>query len=200
MKKDERRKIIIFLVVVFLCLFYLKEKATYTSYSSEASGEADAKIASWNISLDGQKITTKEMQDITINDIHWDKSNVREGKAAPGSQGVMKIEIDPGDTDVAIKYDLEVIDKNVDENMILRVLNIVQSDVELIKTGINKYSAVLTLDMINKKVKPVVQLDLIWENDDNINDLDKNFDLDNFLKINFTAVQYRGEEIIAYTE
>lgn len=201
MKKSDLLKAVVFFVIVIVCLLYLKSKGTYTSYSSEVDGSADSVIAGWNIKIDKEEVTTSSIKNVAISDIKWEGNRVEEGKVAPGSYGKMNVEIDPTGTDVAIKYDFEIIDKKVDENVILTVDNITQSDVELIKTGPNMYTSLLTLDMIKKGVKPVLHLDVMWENDDSINDYeDKDFDLDNFLKINFSAVQYRGEEIVPYSE
>ncbi len=201
MKNRDKWKLLAFIVIVVLCLWYLHSKGTYTSYSSEVNGEADSKIAGWHIKIDKEEVTTVEEKNIQIKDISWEGTRVEDGKVAPGSVGKMNIEIDPTGTEVAIKYDLEVVDKKVDAKTILTVKNITQSDVELIRTGPNTYTSVLTLDMIDKGIKPVVQMDIEWENDDNVNDLEGNdFDLDSFFKINFSAVQYRGEEIVAYSE
>ena len=109
--------------------------------------------------------------------------------------------IDPTGTDVAIRYDLEIIDKNVDPNKILTITNITQHGVNLVKTDVNTYTGIITLDMIDSGVKPSLVLDVSWINDDNVNDLEKEIEsIEDYLFIRFKASQYRGEAITEYIE
>ena len=187
MKRENILRTFAFIISVFLCIWYLKQKNTYTSYTSEADGTVDSAIANWNIKIDKETVTTLKQKNVAIKDIEWDESEVAPGKVAPGSKGKMHVEIDPTGTEVALLYTLQILDNKADKNMILTVENIKQSNAELIKTGENEYTSVITLDMLKNKVKPVVEMDLKWENNDDINDLDRNLNLDKFLKINFLS-------------
>ena len=120
---------------------------------------------------------------------------------APGSTGVLDINIDPTDTDVAIKFDLEIIDKNIDPLKILTVSSITDSSNQLIRTGVNTYTGIITLDEISSGTIENIKLNIEWI--DNGEDIDFDTITDNsedYLEINFTAMQYRGEEIVSYTE
>lgn len=205
LKKSVKKvlQVLLIVVLILLCLLFLKSRVTYTSYESNVEGKVASPIASWRISIDGKDITTSESSTgIKIDNVTWNTSNVREGKVAPGSTGDMAIEIDPTGTDVAIYYELEVIDKTVDEDKILKVTSILSDKVALTKVAVNKYVGVLSLDDIESGVKPVISVKVIWEsNEEVVYDPDAVNDLDSFLVFNFTAKQYNGETLPAeYTE
>lgn len=200
-EKSNKKKVKIIIIVICLCLIYLATKITYTAYESNIEGTVDAKIAKWDISINNEQITTIEEKNISIKDIKWDGTHVAEGKVAPGSTGVMKIQIDPTKTDVAIRYDLEIIDKTINPDVVLKVTSIEQDSLELVKTGKNTYTGIISLNSIQSGIKPTITLNLIWENDQNVNDLDKEItSTDDYLQMNFTASQYKGETIVPYTE
>lgn len=205
MKKSVKKNIQVLLVVtlILLCLLFLKSRVTYTSYESNVEGKAASPIASWEISIDGKDITSTEATTgIKIDNITWNTSNVRDGKVAPGSDGSMIIKIDPTGTDVAIYYELEVIDKTVDEKKFLKVTSILSNNVELIRTDVNKYAGVLSLSDIRNGVTPEIDVKVIWEDtEDVVYDSEVVSDLDSFLVFNFNARQYRGEALPAkYSE
>lgn len=205
MKKSVKKNIQVLLVVtlILLCLLFLKSRVTYTSYESNVEGKVASPIASWEISIDGKDITSTEATTgIKIDNITWNTSNVRDGKVAPGSDGSMIIKIDPTGTDVAIYYELEVIDKTVDEKKFLKVTSILSNNVELIRTDVNKYAGVLSLSDIRNGVTPEIDVKVIWEDtEDVVYDSEVVSDLDSFLVFNFNARQYRGEALPAeYSE
>lgn len=201
----NKRNFIQCVIVVFciiLCFLYLKSKATYSSYESVVDGNIDSSIASWNIKIDNESITTLDMnKSVGINDIKWDTTNVREGKVAPGSSGVMNINIDASETDVAVKYEMEIIDKVVDNTKFFTVTDIFSTNTNLIKTGLNKYVGILSIDDIENGIKPNIQIDMEWKTTEEIVYKDENADdLESFIVINFVASQYNGEEIVPYVE
>ena len=206
LKKNVKKVLQVFIIaiLILLCIAFLKSRVTYTSYETSINGNISSPIASWRINIDGKDISTLSTEGLTINSINWITNNVREGKVAPGSVGDMKIVVDPTGTDVAIYFELEIIDKSVDESKFLKVTNIsvANTDVELRRIAVNKYAGILTLDDISSGIKPEMDIDVIWESledveyNPNVND-----NLDAFLVFNFNAKQYGGEELPAeYTE
>lgn len=206
LKKNVKKVLQVFIIaiLILLCIAFLKSRVTYTSYETSINGNISSPIASWRINIDGKDISTLSTEGLTINSINWITNNVREGKVAPGSVGDMKIVVDPTGTDVAIYFELEIIDKSVDESKFLKVTNIsvANTDVELRRIAVNKYAGILTLDDISSGIKPEIDIDVIWESledveyNPNVND-----NLDAFLVFNFNAKQYGGEELPAeYTE
>lgn len=204
-EKGIKRKVHCFFVffLVVVCLLYLTSKTTYTSYESSLDGTIDSPIAGWNILIDGKNISNVVSTDsLKIEAITWDTSNVREGKVAPGSVGDMIITIDPTGTDVAIYYELEVIDKSVDPDKLLLVTSIVfGTGTELVKINENTYAGILTLDDIDSGKKPRIDVKVLWDGtEDMVYDPEVVGNLDSYLVMNFTAKQYMGEEVLtAYT-
>ena len=202
LKKNVKKVLQVFIIaiLILLCIAFLKSRVTYTSYETSINGNISSPIASWRINIDGKDISTLSTEGLTINSINWITNNVREGKVAPGSVGDMKIVVDPTGTDVAIYFELEIIDKSVDESKFLKVTNIsvANTDVELRRIAVNKYAGILTLDDISSGIKPEIDIDVIWESledveyNPNVND-----NLDAFLVFNFNAKQYGGEELPA---
>lgn len=189
---------IFFLVVV--CILYLSSKTTYTSYESELDANIDSPIAGWNILIDNKSVTAVESTDsLKIESISWDTSNVREGKVAPGSKGDMIITIDPSGTDVAIYFELEVIDKSVDSNKLLLVTNITFGrDTELVKINDNTFAGILSLDDISAGKKPALYVKVLWDGtEDMVYDPEIVGNLDSYLVMNFRAKQYLGEESLS---
>ena len=192
-KNKQLLKFLIITVVVISCFIYLKNKVTYTSYESNVDSKIVPNIAKWDIYINDNLVTTSDTKTISIRDIIWENSHAKENMVAPGSKGHLDITIDPKDTDVAIQYEIEIIDKKVDENKILTITNIDIHDYELTNIKENTYSGIISLDDIKNNKTITISLDIEWINDDEINDLDKNIkSLDDYIVINFNATQYRG--------
>lgn len=205
LKKSVKNMLQVFLIAILivLCLFFLKSRVTYTSYETDVEGKVASPIANWIISIDGKTITEEEeVAGIKIDDISWYNDYARGNKVAPGSTGEMTISIDPSGTDVAIYYELEVIDKSVDDTKFLTVKNIYFDNNELTKIDVNKYMGVLSLSDIRSGVKPQMKFDVVWEStEDIVYDREAVSDLDGFLVVNFNARQYNGEALpAAYME
>ncbi len=195
-------QVLLIVVLILLCILFLKSRVTYTSYESKLNSDIAAPIATWKILIDGKNITTDRENDVVkIDNIVWDQTNVREGKVAPGSEGKMTINIDPSGTRVAVYYEMEFIDKSVDETKLLKISNM-SVDSSLRKIDVNKYAGIFTLDDIKAGVKPVITMDVVWVDDEDLVwDEDMISDLDSFVVFNFSAKQYFGEELPPiYTE
>ena len=201
--KDKKKKIVQIIVVTILLfgsLFYLYSNGTYTAYETETNGKITPGIAKWNISVDGFKVTSSDVQTIGLSNITWNSSNAVNGKAVPGSNGTAKAIIDPMDTDVAIKYTFEIIDKSVDDTKFLKVTNINDNGNNLIRVGENVYTGIFSLDDIKNKVKKELVLDVEWPLGEDVDPTSEEVNSSvNFLVINFTVEQYKGEAIVPYS-
>lgn len=201
---ENKRKSIIQIVVVTILvlgsLYYLYSKGTYTAYETLTNGKITPNIAKWNISVDGFKITSSDVQTIGLSNITWNSSNAVNGKALPGSTGTAKITIDPMDTDVAIKYTFEIVDKNVDDTKFLKVTNINDNGNNLIRVGENVYTGIFSLDDIKKQTKKELILDVEWPLGEDVDPTSEEVNSSiNFLVINFSVEQYKGEAIVPYS-
>lgn len=201
MKKNKKTiQIIVVCLVVLGSLFYLYSKGTYTSYETLTNGKITPKIAKWNIKVDGIEVTTSDVVTIGLSNINWVSNNAVAAKAVPGSHGFATVKIDPMDTDVSIKYTLEIIDKNVDNNKFLEISNINNSTNSLIQTGENTYVGVITLDELKNKTITTLTFDVLWPLGDAVDPYsDEVNSSSNFLEINFSVEQYKGEVITPYT-
>ena len=187
MKKNKKTiQIIVVCLVVLGSLFYLYSKGTYTSYETLTNGKITPKIAKWNIKVDGIEVTTSDVVTIGLSNINWVSNNAVAAKAVPGSHGFATVKIDPMNTDVSIKYTLEIIDKNVDNNKFLEISNINNSTNSLIQTGENTYVGVITLDELKNKTITTLTFDVLWPLGDDVDPYsDEVNSSSNFLEINF---------------
>lgn len=171
------------------CLIYLKSKVTYTSYESKVEATVDSKIANWNILVNDTLITSDTPKDIVIDKIDWFTNHTREGKVAPGSTGVVTLIIDPKTTDVAIEYELKIIDKKIDPTKILTVTYVSTNNYDLTKVG-DTYSATFPLKEIKSGKKEVITIFLKWIEESEVTEVtpEDNISTD-FIEISFKAKQ-----------
>lgn len=199
-RKKSIIQIVVVMVLVFGSLYYLYSKGTYTAYETLTNGKITPNMAKWNISVDGFKVTSSDVQTIGLSNITWNSSNAVNGKALPGSTGTVKITIDPLDTDVAIKYTFEIVDKNVDDTKFLKVTNINDNGNNLIRVGENVYTGIFSLDDIKKQAKKELTFDVEWPLGEDIDPTSEEVNSSiNFLVINFSVEQYKGETIVPYS-
>lgn len=125
------KKINVLIILSFLFILVFGAAYSYSKYSTEVSGSASADVANWNITVNGCDIVNPDKTNtscfnetvntedntVTINKnfkitdfTYTNNSNpdVVGNKIAPGSSGTFKIKIKPNDTQVSIKYKLDV--------------------------------------------------------------------------------------------
>lgn len=199
MKDSNGRKILGVIILVILCFVFLGTRATFMSYESLADASVNGQAANWKILIDNQDITTIDTKEIAISDVVWNQDHVREGKIAPGSTGKMNILIDPADTEVAIRCDFTIIDKNVDDTKYLVVNGMSADGITFVETKKGVYTGVISLEDIKNGVKPIITLDLEWKSNP-LGDVmsDEVLSGKDFMEIDFQASQYNGEPILSY--
>lgn len=195
MRKRENVSIFI-LLIMSIALLYIIANKTYTSYESETNGDISLDIADWKIKINDQEIV-EESQEIKLSNIDWLGDHTANNRVAPGSKGVVKINIDPTTTEVAIKYSISYVDHNSDPNTVLSVSSITLDDGELTREEDGSYSGIITLDEIKEGQKKVLNIEVEWVNDENNNVSDTQIGLEDsipqYLKLDFHASQYQGE-------
>ncbi len=125
------KKVSVLIVLSFLLILVLGAAYSYSKYSASVSGSASADVAKWNITVNGCNIVNPDKQNSAcfeevvdeennivtvtrnfgINEFTYDNKgskDVVDNKIAPGSSGTFKIRIKPNDTQVSIKYKLNV--------------------------------------------------------------------------------------------
>lgn len=196
---SKNRKLLL-IVVLILCSFilYYGSKYTYTSYESSVDAEVNSKVAGINVSINGQNIVKKNLDSIKLDNITLTSTHTREGKISPGSTGTFAITLDPTGSEVAFRYDFELIDKSTDSNKLLTFDGFSSDNGNLIKTASNTYTGIITLDDINNKKVINITGSFTFNDDDIPAITEDNGNLDDFFEIKFHAIQYNGEEIIPY--
>lgn len=162
MKIVKKHKMIALVIVILICLLYLKGNSTYTSYESEVTGNVESDIADWKIKVNDTMITTENEQVINIDSISWETNHTRDGKASPGASGTIEITIDPTSTGVAFNYELTVIDQTVDPTKIL-VVNEIDTDVGKLEKIDNTYYGSMSLADIKAGKKVKLTIHVKWE-------------------------------------
>lgn len=174
---------------------------TYAIFESEISGEKEVEKAKWTILVNRTNISNGIVEEFTIDQINVQGSEtVEEGKLAPGLSGNFNIEIDPSDTDVSIKYEINFDLTNL-ENTKIKIDSIIETQEgnNLIKTGENTYTGIITLSDIQKGVKNNITINFSWDEDETTGEEDTAIGKIENGKINIPVkvkvLQYLGEEI-----
>ena len=196
---SKKRKLFL-VIVLILCSFvlYYGSKYTYTSYESSVDAEVNSKVAGINVSINGQNIVKKNLDSVKLDNITLTSTHTREGKISPGSTGTFAITLDPTGSEVAFRYDFELIDKSTDNSKLLTFDGFTSDNGNLIKTASNTYTGIITLDDINSNKVINITGSFTFNDDDIPAITEDNGNLDDFFEIKFHAIQYNGEEIIPY--
>ena len=199
----NKKAAFIFLFLAIGYFFYLSSKSTYTSYESNITGKVNANTAGIHLSINGFDVMNSgEVLDnrIILENTTWESTHTREKKISPGSSGTIDLEVDPSSSDVAILYEFQFVDKVIDEEKLLNFGDIVSEDSSFIRTGVDTYTGLFTLDDINNGKKANIHVDFYF---DYLNDIEgiteDNQVFDDLFEIHFHAIQYKGEEIIPYS-
>lgn len=200
---NKKFKIFIYLLLVVTCFGYLKYKSSFASYETNITGNINPRIAKWSILVNGVETTGSEGEvNLDFDSVDWVcPGGVRAGKIGPGCYGDIELIVEAANTEVAVLYEFDIVDKTVVPEKILRITNMTFSNSNFKKTGETTYSGYLSLDDIKNNPTLTLTMDVVWEDDGDIV-YDEQFftNDDNYITIDFFAKQYLGEEIIPYNE
>lgn len=187
-------------IMIFVTIYEITN--TYGLFESNINMNADSKLATWNILINDTNIGKSETFTID-NFISEEDSTVASGKIAPGTSGYFNINIDPSTTQVSIRYDL-TFDFSKLDNLFTIIKVEEKNGYNLIKTGPNTYSNVITLNEIKENKTNNIRVHIKWNNNEENNDKDTEIGLteNNTLNIpvSITVLQYSGEKIEPYVE
>lgn len=195
-------KIILGIFGIFILAVVLYEfNDSYGLFESNNNMIVNSEIGKWNVYVGGKEATSGSFTVDSINII--DSSNVKEGKLAPSTVGYFDIIIDPRDTSVSVRYDITFDFSSVTGNFsVTEIEEII--DGNLIRTGENTYSKVISLADIKNGTTNTVRVYVKWNNIEENNDIDSAIGStkDNYINIPVTVMvsQYLGEVIEEYTE
>ena len=192
----SKKRISILLVMSLLLVGILIVSYSYALYESNIKGKVDTHPANWNIKVNNTLISTGVTNEFTIDSINYTQtdSNVRAGKFAPGIEGYYDLTIEPTDTEVSIKYTIEINDFE-NENLAVDHLTLLSGAGTLTQSG-DTYVGIIPL---NSTVTENIRIFLKWTDlnttEANAKDSEmgtkENPDVDIPVSVHF--IQYLGE-------
>ncbi len=202
MKELLKKKIfLIFLAIFGLLFLYFGARATYTAYESNITGKASAPVSQIHLLINGEDLGTDAELDnrILLDNVTWTSTHTRAGKMSPGSTGNFQFELDPTGSEVAILYEMRLVDKRVDSTKLL-TFNSVTSDRTLVRTAIDTYSGIISLANIQNGEKTHITVSFVFDDTADIEGItEDNQVYEDFFEIHFHALQYQGETLVPYT-
>lgn len=196
-----KKKLLILASIISVIIFVITIIMTYALFESNVSAEISVNNATWKILINNTDITKESTKEFTIDQINvTGDTHTEGGKIAPGLSGNFNILIDPTDTDVSIKYEVTFDLSNL-ENTKIQIDSIEETILgkELLKTGDNTYTGVITLDEIRQGIKNEITVNLSWKEDETTNAEDtligssENSRIE--IPVSIKVSQYLGEEI-----
>jgi len=199
---NKKIKVLFLILTILISLFLIyKISETYALFYSESEGRVSEKLGNWTIKVNNKDVSNGIIEQFNVEQLKLESDqNVKEGKIAPGLEGSFSITIDPTDTDVSIRYDI-VFDMSLlnTENIKLAKVEKVDSE-ELVKTGENTYTGIISLSDIKQGKKDKIEVILNWEDieeyDGQDTELGKVKGNKISIPITVTITQYLSEKII----
>ena len=193
------KKILYFICGLCLSMTIFMVIDSYGLFESKNVLNVD-NIAKWNVFINGTDI--KKNETFVVDKINLiNNDNVLEGKMAPGSKGYFDIVIDPTDTDTSIRYDISFDFSSLNDKIVVSGIEEITSG-NLVRTGKNTYSKVITLNEIKNGITNTIRVYIKWDNSDDESDSAIGSVINNFINVPVTiaAYQYLGEKIDIYNE
>ena len=178
------KKLLTILVLITLIISFFQITSMYALYKEQLQGEYNTLLGAWQIKVNEKDVTTSgQIENFTITDDQLGyvaSQAIQAGKIAPGGKAYFDIVIDPANTDVSIKYqiNMESIDIPNVQIKLLEIENCFKKDGEADTinenfnlTG-NLYTAMIPIEKINQGYKNYLRLNFEWVNveDNNITD------------------------------
>lgn len=200
-KKRNFKIILIILTLIMLIISIYKIVKTYAVFQSEISGISSTELGKWNITINNTDISSGITKEFLIDTFEIEENeNVEQNKIAPGLDCSFEISINPNDTDVSIKYDIEI-DTSEIEDYSINIENVeeIEENNVLTQTGENIYTGIISLEKIKNNQTNTIKVTFNWINNEENNEQDTSIGttLNSKLQIPVTVkvTQYLGEEI-----
>lgn len=195
------KKLILLLGFLALILGF-QVAITYGLFENDYDIEVDSDLAKWKININDSDVTGSSKTFVVNNLAFSENENVLSGRWAPSMEAYFDIVLDPTDTKVSIRYDLEL-DLSAISNPEITLKEITEvNGYTLIRISENTYTGIITYDDIIQNVTHDIKVTLVWNNneDNNSNDYmtssSGNRTIEIPVKVNLS--QYLDEEIVEY--
>ena len=144
------KKVLKILTLIMLIFTILKIGDTYAKYFTEANTQnLSQDIAKWEIKINDLDLysDTGETVQIPINTFtNSTNPHTAPDRISPASQGYMNLILNPAGTDVAVRYDIEILLIGVaDELAIAATLEMANGANTLVRTGEHTYTGIISL-------------------------------------------------------
>lgn len=205
MNKNVKKVLFLLIICIFILLIY-KIIDIYAVFHSEMDAYVKLENGIWNITVNGEKITTGVETEFTIDEITATQDiHVKPGRLAPGLSGSFEIAINPENTDVSVRYDITLNQEKLENsNVKIKSIEEIEKNYPLIKTSENTYTGIISLDDIKKGVIHNIKMEVEWVDDEKYNENDTKLGSSSIrqfqIPIKVHAIQYLGEEIIPVIE
>lgn len=204
MNKRIFKKILIIAILFMVLFMAYRIISIYAIFYSEGQGNVTQNNATWTIYLNQTNVTSKNSNTFEVDTFELEEnSRVSTGKIAPGTKGSFYIELDPKNTNVSIRYDIEL-DKTQISNDSIEIISIeeIKEENTLTKTAESTYTGIMPLQEIQQGKINKIKVKVEWKNLEENNRKDTLIGTGNseILKIpvNVKVTQYLGEEIEEY--
>ena len=205
MNKNVKKVLFLLIICIFILLIY-KIIDIYAVFHSEMDAYVKLENGIWNITVNGEKITTGVETEFTIDEITATQDiHVKPGRLAPGLSGSFEIAINPENTDVSVRYDITLNQEKLENsNVKIKSIEEIEKNYPLIKTSENTYTGIISLDDIKKGVIHKIKMEVEWVDDEKYNENDTKLGSSSIrqfqIPIKVHAIQYFREEIIPVIE
>ena len=195
-KSKNKTKSILLLIFIVVCFAYLIMKSAQGAYESNVQTTANSNMAGWIIKINNTQVTGTSEEGLDLNYVVSENGMGKNSKAAPGSILEYPIIINTEGTDVSVRFDLNIIDKSIDNDKFLELKEISSSDITIIKTSESTYTGVIPKSKLDDNIS--INLKLEWPDDGTLVEYVEDTSDEDYFTIDFHAVQYRGEAITPY--
>ncbi len=199
MKKS--RLWILFIIAFCLTAYIIID--TFALFESNLNESTSVPIGKWSIKLNNNDITNGTTVEFPIENFTTNENNhTTTGYFGPGSSGYFDVVLDPGDTDVSIRYDITL---DIAEDLPGNISYFLSVDGNaMTRTGEFTYSGVLDIADIDNGVTPTLRINIVWNDIGSYNESDTNLGIvynNNItIPVRVHVIQYLGEQIIPYDE
>ena len=198
---NKSRLWILFIIAFCLTAYIIID--TFALFESNLNESTSVPIGKWSIKLNNNDITNGTTVEFPIENFTTNENNhTTTGYFGPGSSGYFDVVLDPGDTDVSIRYDITL---DIAEDLPGNISYFLSVDGNaMTRTDEFTYSGVLDIADIDNGVTPTLRINIVWNDIGSYNESDTNLGIVYNNNITITVrvhvIQYLGEQIIPYDE
>ena len=102
----KKRKILVFLTLISICLLGFSIYFTYAKYSSDYEKNTNINLTKWRLKINNSDISNGSDFSQSLTPVLDSNSHIANNVIAPTSTGYFDIELDPSETDLSFTYSI----------------------------------------------------------------------------------------------